>query len=216
MRLLWIFLILAVLVLIPFGIWGDDFESWFSREGAIAWLERYGSWAWAAGIGLLVSDLFLPIPGTAVIAALGYVYGFWVGGLIGASGSMLSGLLAYGLCRKLGRRAGEWIAGKKDLEKGERVFGGTAGGFIVALSRWLPVMPEVVSCLAGMARMPLRRFVAALACGSMPLGFAFAAIGSAGHDQPLLALLLSAVIPPLLWAIIRPLVVRRSRDSQQG
>ncbi len=216
MRLLWIFLLLAALVLIPFGIWGDDFETWFSQEAAVAWLNRYGAWAWAAGIGLLVADLFLPVPGTAVIAALGYVYGLWLGGLIGAAGSMLSGLLAYGLSRSLGRRAAEWIAGKEDLEKGERVFGGSAGGFIVALSRWLPVMPEVIACLAGMARMPLRRFVAALACGSLPLGLAFAAIGSAGHDRPVLALLLSAVIPPILWAIIRPLVVRRSGEGEQG
>ncbi len=209
MRLIGIFLLLALLVLIPFGIWGDDFDAWFSGDAAVDWLRGFGPWAWVAGMALLVLDLFLPVPGTAVIAALGYVYGFWIGGLIGAAGSLTSGLLAYGLCRGLGRRAAEWIAGRDDLEKGERWFGGGAGGWIVALSRWLPVMPEVVACLAGMARMPARRFVAALACGSVPLGFAFAAIGSAGREQPGLALLLSAVLPPVLWAIIRPLVARR-------
>ncbi|MCB1065950.1 MAG: VTT domain-containing protein [Verrucomicrobiae bacterium] len=210
MRLLWIFLILAVLVLIPFGIWGEDFQSLFSRESAVRWLEDFGPWAWMAGIGLLVADLFLPVPGTAVISALGYVYGFWWGGLIGATGSMLGGLLAYGLCRRLGHRAAEWITGKEDLEKGEHLFQGTAGGFIVALSRWLPVMPEVIACLAGLTRMPLGRFVGALTCGSIPLGFAFAAIGSAGHDRPGLALLLSAVVPAILWAIAQPIISKRS------
>ncbi len=159
MRLLWIFLLLAALVLVPFAIWGDDFDALFSREASIDWLERFGPWAWMAGIALLMADLFLPVPGTAVIAALGYVYGFWGGGAIGAAGSMLGGLLAYGLCRRLGRPAAEWIAGREDLARGERWFGGAAGGYLVALSRWLPVMPEVVACLAGMTRMPARRFV---------------------------------------------------------
>lgn len=217
MRLLWIFLALAAAVVIPFVIWGEDFETWFSQEAAVDWMSRFGGWAWAAGIGLLVADLFLPIPGTAVMAALGFVYGPWVGGLLGAAGSTLAGLLAYGVCRSMGRRAAEWIVGERDLEQGERVFGGNAGGFIVALSRWLPVMPEVVACLAGLSRMPFGRFFAALACGSLPLGFAFAAIGAMGKGQPWIALLLSAAVPPILWVIVRPLVMRRaSREDDES
>ena len=34
-----------------------------------------GSWTWAAGIALIGADLGLPIPQTAVIAALGIIYG---------------------------------------------------------------------------------------------------------------------------------------------
>ncbi|MCB1235626.1 MAG: VTT domain-containing protein [Verrucomicrobiae bacterium] len=215
MRLFWLFLVLALAVLIPFAIWGDFFETLFSSEGAAAWLSDFGPWAWAAGIGLLVADLFLPVPGTAVIAALGYVYGVWVGGLLGAAGSILSGLLAYGLCRKLGHRAAEWIAGREDLKKGEHLFGGAAGGFIVALSRWLPVMPEVVACLAGLARMPFGRFTVALCCGGLPLGFAFAAVGAAGRANPGVAIALSAALPPVLWSIARPLLNRHRRRAAE-
>ena len=213
MRLLWLFLLLALLVLVPFVIWGDFFGELFSPEGSREWLDQFGKpWAWLAGIGLLVADLFLPIPGTVVMSALGYVYGPWLGGIIAVAGSMLSALLAYTLCRKLGRRAAEWIAGREDLEKGEEIFNGSAGGWIVALSRWLPVMPEVISCLAGLARMSWRRFVTALACGSIPLGFTFAAIGEWAHENPALALLLSAGLPPVLWALIGPHVKRRNRS----
>ena len=209
MRLLWIFLILAVLVIVPFLIWGDFFDALFERESTEQWLEGIGwEFAWLVGIGLLVADLLLPIPGTVVMAALGYVYGFWLGGMIAASGSMLAGLLAYGACRKVGRRAAEWIAGKEDLARGELLFAGSAGGWIVTLSRWMPVMPEVIACLAGLAHMPFRRFAVALACGSLPLGFTFAAIGSWGHENPRLALVLSAVLPPVLWASIGPFVRR--------
>ncbi len=104
------------------------------------------------------------------------------------------------------RQAAEWIAGREDLARGERLFGGAAGGWIVALSRWLPVMPEVVACLAGLARMPFPRFAVALCCGSVPLAFTFAWIGASGHDHPVLALLLSAFLPPVLWVSVRPFV----------
>lgn len=214
MRLLWLFLILAVLVIVPFVVWGEFFGDLFDVEATLEWMGELGkSWAWLAGMGLLVADLFLPIPGTVVMSALGYVYGFWLGGVLAALGSMLAGLLGYGLCRAVGRPAAEWIAGKEDLARGEALFRGPAGGWMVALSRWLPVMPEVIACLAGLARMPLWRFVPALACGSIPLGFTFAAIGAWGHANPGMALLFSAGLPPLLWAAVRPFVVKGKRQS---
>jgi uncharacterized membrane protein YdjX (TVP38/TMEM64 family) len=64
------------------------------------------------------------------------------------------------------------------------------------------ILPEMISCLAGLARMPAGRFFAALACGSIPLGFAYAAVGSMGSDRPILALAVSASVPVFLWWLI--------------
>ena len=50
---------------------------------AVSMLRQYESWAWALGIVLLWADLVLPVPQTAVIAALGY--GAVLGGLLAAS-----------------------------------------------------------------------------------------------------------------------------------
>jgi len=88
-RLFLIFLALALLVLIPFAIWGEGLERLFSLEQSIVWLGDYGQWAWAAGMLVLASDLLLPIPATAVMAALGYVYGPLWGGLISTAGGFL-------------------------------------------------------------------------------------------------------------------------------
>ena len=203
LRLLGLFLLLALIVLIPFLIWGSDFEQSFSQEGAVAWLAGYGQWAGAAGILLLMSDLVLPIPATAVMAALGFVYGPVAGGLIATLGGLLSGTLGYLLCRWFGRPMAVRLLGPKDLMDGERLFA-RAGGWLVVLSRWLPVFPEVIACMAGLARMPPLPFFAALACGSAPLGFVFAMIGHAGADYPVLAIALSAVLPPLLWLAVQP------------
>lgn len=210
MRLFWIFLGLAVLVLIPFLIWGEGFERAFTQAGAVDWLRGYGLWAWAAGIALLGLDLVLPIPATAVMAALGFIYGPLAGGLIGAAGSILSGAIGYGLCRSLGRGVALRILGEKDLERGERLFR-NVGGWLVVLSRWLPIFPEVIACMAGLARMPARTFFFALACGSLPLAFVFAAVGHAGAERPVLAIGLSALLPPVLWLLVQPWFRARQR-----
>ncbi|MDX1540847.1 MAG: VTT domain-containing protein [Geminicoccaceae bacterium] len=212
MRLVALFLGLALLVVIPFLIWGEGFESLFTGEGAVRWLGDYGRWAWLVGVGLLIGDLVLPLPATAIISALGYLYGLVLGGLIGFAGSFLAGALGYGLCRMFGRGAARRILGARDLERGERLFR-NAGGWLVVLSRWLPVFPEVIACMAGLTRMPAGRFFTALACGSLPLGFAFAAVGAAGVAYPGLALALSALAPPALWLVVRPFFMRRQRAS---
>ena len=212
MRLLGLFVGLAFLVLMPFLIWGEGFETLFTGTGAISWLDDYGPWAWLVGVGLLMGDLVLPLPATAIISALGYLYGLALGGLIGSAGSFLAGALGYGLCRLFGRKAARRILGARDLERGERLFR-DAGGWLVVLSRWLPVFPEVIACMAGLTRMPAARFFAALACGSLPLGFAFAAVGAAGVERPALALALSALAPPALWLAVRPMFMRRQRTG---
>ncbi|MEZ4703046.1 MAG: VTT domain-containing protein [Rhodothermales bacterium] len=212
MRLLWIFLGLAVLFLIPFLIWGGQIEAMFSQDGTVAWLRGYGAWAWMAGIVLLMSDIVLPVPGTVVMSALGFVYGPVAGGLLAALGAFLGGALGYGLCRLLGRKAALRLLGEADLEKGERLFS-HIGGWLVALSRWLPLFPEVIACMAGLIRMPAGLFHFALACGVLPLGFAFAYIGHAGVAHPWLAIGLSAFIPPILWLAVRPIVRRMIGES---
>lgn len=207
-----VFGVLATLIILPFLIWGEWFMQIFSEEGAILILETYGGWAWGIGLTLLIGDLFLPLPATLIMSALGYIYGPVWGGLLAAVGSFLSGLLAYGLCRLLGRKGALWILGEKDLQKGERVFARN-GGWIVAISRWLPVLPEIIACMAGLNQMKLRHFILALACGSIPLGFMFAYIGHSGVEHPYLALMISAGLPPLLWFIAQYVLRRLARQE---
>ncbi|MDF1656586.1 MAG: VTT domain-containing protein [Verrucomicrobiales bacterium] len=207
-RLFLLFIILALLVIGPFLIWGAQFEEWMTQENTVAQLQSMGAWAWAVGIGLLVIDLFLPILGTVVMSALGLIYGWFLGGILSAAGSIMAGVLAYVLCRKMGRRAARWLAGDSGLSEGERLFQGETGGWLVALSRWMPVLPEVVACMAGLSKMSFSRFFAALCAGSIPMGFVFAWIGDAGEKTPGMALILSAGLPPVIWGVFRFIYLR--------
>ena len=209
MRLLTTSIILAVVLCIPFFIWGDQFMQWFTGDAAIQWIRGWGAWGWLAVIGLLVSDLFLPIPATPVMSAAGYLYGTLIGGLVSAAGSFAAGMAGYGLCRAFGRNIALRLAGEKELEEHHTLFQ-RSGPWLVAASRWLPLLPEVISCLAGLTRMPLRVFAVSLACGAVPMGFVFAAIGAAGQDNPKLALALSVLVPPVLWLAVRPFLRKRS------
>jgi len=102
----------------------------------------------------------------------------------------------------VGRLFGEKFArrwlGDLDFEKGKLLFA-RRGGWVVVLSRALPILPEVISCTAGLVRMPFKRFVMALVCGSVPMAFLFAAVGMAGHEAPAWALAFSLLVPAVLW-----------------
>jgi uncharacterized membrane protein YdjX (TVP38/TMEM64 family) len=160
--------------------------------------QEHGSWAWALGIVLLWADLVLPIPQTAVITALGIIYGTLLGGLLGSLGLITGGLLGYGLMRTAARRLVQRFAGPRSMTKMESLFD-RGGGWAIVLTRSLPYsVPEAGVFLAGMAGMPIRKFAAALAIGSVPTAFAFAAIGHGWADQPILALTVSYVLPIVL------------------
>ena len=77
-------------------------------------------------------------------------------------------------------------------------------------------MPEVVAGVAGLVRMPAGKFFAALACGSIPMGFAFAAMGQMGKEEPELTIVLSAVVPALLWLIVGRILARLPLREWKG
>ena len=189
---------LGLIVLLPFVIWGEGMETLWT----VARLESFGQWAWLVGLGLLSGDLVIPMPSTVVMSALGYVYGIAIGGLIATLGAMGSAALGYGVCRWVGEPVAIRLAGKEGLEAGRKLFN-LYGAWVVVLSRCLPIMAEVMACLAGMTGMPWRRFLVAALAGCLPMGFAFAAVGQLGTDSPVAALLVSALAPPILWALAR-------------
>jgi uncharacterized membrane protein YdjX (TVP38/TMEM64 family) len=172
-----------------------------AADDALLALRRYGSWAWAIGIALIWADLLLPVPQTAVIAALGVLYGTLLGGLLGSLGLITGGLLGYGLMFTSVRRLVQRFAGRRSLHRMESLFG-RGGAWAIVLSRSLPYsVPEAMVFLAGLAGMPMASFAAALTVGSVPTAFAFAAIGAGWADQPMLALVVSYVLPILLLPI---------------
>lgn len=201
---------IVVLLLVPYFLWGEQMDAYFASEEFRQWLVSVRPYAWAIGIALIVADLFLPIPVPPVMATLGSIYGTLVGGTVAAVGSVMAGLTAYALARVAGQKAVRWVASQSDLAELQGFFDTWGGGAIVA-SRALPVVPEVMTLLAGLARMHLGRFIVSLVLGSIPVGVLLAWAGqSAGQSST--KLLVLTLIPLGLWCAY--VAVARKRDQK--
>ena len=176
-------------------------------------LREYGSWAWALGIALIWIDLVLPIPQTTVIAALGMIYGALLGGVLGSFALITSGVLGYGLMFTAARRIVQRFARPQSLSRMRGLFDRN-GAWAIVLTRSLPFsVPEIMIFAAGLAGMPLGKFIAALTIGSVPTGFVFAAIGAGWADQPVLALVVSYVLPIFLLPVVLSLLRLTARQK---
>lgn len=196
--------VLGILVVaaLPLLVFGDALEQRLESAADPHWLRAQGPAAAVFAVGLLVADVVLPVPASAVMAALGMVYGPWLGGVIGGVGSVLGGLVAYWSCRLAGERAAILLLGPPNLTRLRRFFART-GLVAIALSRWLPLVPEALACLAGLSRMRAWPFTAALAAGSFAMSWSFAALGEAWADQPAAGLAFSALGPFAAWPLLR-------------
>ena len=176
------------------------FETWFANERGIEWLREKGAWGGLAGSGLIASDLLLPIPGIGLSAALGQVYGAWAGGLYALLGNLAGGVIAYGSVRILGPGAARWMVGEEGIRRLSRFFEKT-GAWSIAVTRVLPVFPEILCCLAGLAPMRFGRFFIALLCGSAPVSFLAASFGEWTTTEPLMTILVASAVPALLFPV---------------
>lgn len=214
MRFFFLCLLMVALFAGSYLLWGDQFESLLAGGESEQWLRSWGPWAWLVAIALMMTDIVLPIPATAVLATLGIIYGPIVGGLIGCAGSLMAGSAGYLACRAMGRRAATWMLGDAGFARSHAFFA-TSGGWAVALSRWMIILPEMISCLAGLTRMPARLYFTALICGTVPMCFTYAWIGHAQSNRPILALSLSAAVPVLLWPLANLMFKRQQLRERQ-
>ena len=201
MKRFWIlFFFFSAMVLLIFGIWGDALEALLDPVRTASLLEEYGWAAGPLGVLLLISDLFLPIPTTVIIGALGAVLGTAAGALWGWLGLTLSGWTGYGLARWGGSRWGDRL-----ISEPERVRYASSlnrkGGLMLVLGRMLPVLPEVLSVMAGLVGMSPARFGAATTLGSLPPALIFSWIGSTARDTPIRSLILLTLLTAGLWLL---------------
>jgi membrane protein DedA with SNARE-associated domain len=117
----------------------------------------------------------VPLPSELVMPPAGYLVAkgemsFPIAVACGVLGSILGALANYGLAHWLGRafvrRMGRYVfVSERSLERSERFFA-AHGEISTFLARLLPVLRHLISLPAGLARMPLPRFVLFTGLGS--------------------------------------------------
>jgi len=150
------------------------------------------------GVAFLVAleSVFPPIPSEVVLPLSGFVAGRGDASLVGmivaaTVGSVVGALVLYGLAAWIGRdrlhrfvgRWGRWFQVKpNDLERAEAWFDRRALAAVL-LGRCVPLIRSVVSVPAGFRRMPLLRFTAATAAGSLVWNVALIGAGALLGDR---------------------------------
>ncbi|NLF92365.1 MAG: VTT domain-containing protein [Oligosphaeraceae bacterium] len=194
----------ALLFLLTFILWGESLERLLAAESFAGRMQTMQAWGWLLGMLALVADIALPVPATGIMAALGQVYGFWTGWLLGGAGSLLAGLTGYGLAVCARGHCPTWLCSPAELEEFRHSFE-RWGALAIIASRALPILPEVMVVLAGLAQMRIAVFLPALLAGTLPVSALYAWWGSHyGQEAPLANFLVAVLLPLLLWAIAMP------------
>ncbi len=178
------------------------------------------------GIGLLIflENVLPPIPSEVILPLAGFrartgALNLWLTWPMATLGSVLGAVALYGLGAWLGYDRLHALAGKrwffltsqKDLDRGEKVFA-EHGGKMVLLGRCIPVIRSVVSIPAGIARMPLPRFLLLTTIGSGVWNALFIGLGYSlgqnwdrvqGWIGPVTYVVLGLVVVGVVWLALR-------------
>ena len=129
------------------------------------------------GVLLLVADVILPVPSSAVMIAHGAVFGFLVGSLLSLVGATAATLAAY----LVGRQSRTWVERLVSHEQRHRIgrLLQRHGVWVVVASRPVPMLAETVGILAGTsATLPWWKVTLAGAVGNVVPSVAYAATGA--------------------------------------
>lgn len=168
----------------------------------------------AAIIGLLVVDIVLPVPSSVVMTLSGAILGFWTGGIVSLTGAMLAAFIGFFGCRWGGRRVFARMVGEQDIEK-VRAWFEDYGVVAIILSRPVPMLTEILSCLAGLSNVKPVTFTLAAVLGTVPVCLVFSWFGSMRSNGLMPAVWVSVTIPAIGWVFTR-WVKRRDRSAPDG
>lgn len=186
---------------LPFLAFGSQMESWIGR-----WRDKPPPPSATAGIvvGLLSTDIFLPIPSSVVSTLGGWQLG-WLGGTAASwLGMSLGAVFGFALARRWGRPLALRFATPDDLARMESLTARYGPG-ILAFARGVPVLAEASVLLVGVNRLSWGRFLVPVLLSNLGVALAYSAFGEFAerHQWMPLALGISIALPVLLATVAR-------------
>jgi uncharacterized membrane protein YdjX (TVP38/TMEM64 family) len=121
----------------------EDPTAWMGQRGGVA--------AASAGVGLLIADVFLPVPSSLVMIAHGALFGVAYGTALSLVGSVGATLFGFAV----GRRGGPLLS--RLVTEGEKAKADALlsrwGALAVLITRPIPLLAETTAILAGASPM---------------------------------------------------------------
>jgi uncharacterized membrane protein YdjX (TVP38/TMEM64 family) len=141
------------------------------------WLGSTGTLTAALfGTGLLVADVVMPVPSSAVMVAHGALFGVVGGTLLSVGGSTGATLIGF----SLGRRGGPLLARlvpPEERARADHIFS-RWGGLAIVVTRPVPLLGETVAIMAGTSPLGWRQASLAALLGSLPPALLYALSGA--------------------------------------
>ena len=151
-------------------LWWQPVYGFLSDQEQIrAWIEGCGVWGPIAIVLLtMIQAVLAPIPGQALQAVSGYLYGPWLGTLYSVLGVAIGSLITFLLARRFGRPLAVRLMGPQSMARLDDLVrrGGAPFFFLI----WLfPFTPDDLACIAaGLTPMAIGQFMALMIVARMP------------------------------------------------
>ena len=196
-RLVLLVAVLLAVPILPFLALGGSFEARIA-----GWLDGTlpASTVAAVVVGLLASDILLPIPSSVVNTFAGRMLGFWGGTAAAWCGMTLGAGLAFALVRLAGRPLARRLAGDEELARVDGL-AQRFGLMTLVLTRPIPVLAEAAVLFLATTTLSAWRFFAAVGLANLGLAAGYAALGE--RVQFPTALALAVVLPLVIGAVWR-------------
>jgi uncharacterized membrane protein YdjX (TVP38/TMEM64 family) len=181
MKSRWIWLLIGIFLLgLLVMIWISPIGELFRDQGQLsAVVASWGRWAPLVTITLHVLQvLTAPIPGTAIDAVNGLLFGPWLGTLYSMIGLMIGSTIVMALTRRFGRPIVERFVDPAAIVRIDRLVE-RRGSLVIFLIWLLPFLPDDAVCfLAGLTPIPLLELVILALLGRFPGVFIANLLGS--------------------------------------
>jgi len=206
--------IVLLVPVLPFLLFGQQMESWLRgiEEDPPSTISTA-----TLVIGLLATDILLPIPSSVISTLSGWQLGWWRGTLATWIGMNLGAILGFYLARSWGRPLALWFCKEGDLARMHTV-NQRYGPVVVVLTRAVPVFAEASVLLVGIHRLQWQRFLTGLLLSNFGIALAYAAFGDYAqqHEWLPLALAVSIALPVLIAIFAARLLPGRREEIADG
>lgn len=201
-------LVVAIIILAAtYLIWdivagGPLTQLFNNREELIRIVDSLGPLGPLAYIGLqILQTVVAPIPGNAVGAIGGLLFGWW-GILWTTIGATIGATLVFWVSRHFGRALVEKLVKKESLDKFDFVIGKRAS-VILFLIFLIPGLPDDIVCyVAGLTDVPIKKLIVIFALGRLPAVVGNNVIGTGLNEGNIGLVVALVAIGAVIFAIL--------------
>jgi uncharacterized membrane protein YdjX (TVP38/TMEM64 family) len=203
--------VVLLVPVIPFLFFGGQMDQWLR---GLADDPPPPTATFALIVGLLATDILLPIPSSVISTMSGWQLGWGLGTLATWLGMNLGAMIGFALARRFGTPFALWFSRGEDLERMRHV-SDQYGPTVLVLTRALPVFAEASVLIAGIHRLTWRRFLPAVLLSNLGVAIAYAALGDYAERHQWLPLALGVAIglPVLVAAVAKRFFPQLPNDS---